>query len=53
MKKMKADNLIAFIIEEAQHHLINDEQSKMAKSALAALSKKPKAGARRNPHLMQ
>ena len=41
---MKVDDLIAFIIEEAQHHLINNERSKMAKSALATLSKKPKAG---------
>jgi hypothetical protein len=24
-KKMKADNLIAFLIEEAQHHVINDD----------------------------
>ena len=24
-KKMKVDNFISFIIEEAQHHLINDE----------------------------
>ena len=44
LKKMKADDLIAFIIEEAQHCIINDEQTKMAKSALTALSKKPKAG---------
>ena len=48
LKKMKADDLIAFIIEEAQHHLINDEQTKTAKSALAALSKKLKAGKQHN-----
>ena len=47
-KKIKVDDLIAFIIEEAQHCLINDEWTKMAKSALAALSKKPKAGKQRN-----
>ena len=41
---MKVDNLIAFIIEEAQHRLINDEWTKTAESVLAALSKKPKAG---------
>ena len=47
-KKMKADNLIAFIIEEAQHRLINDEWTKTAESALTTLSKKPKAGKQRN-----
>ena len=58
LSKMKAEDLIAFIIEEAQHHLINNKQSKTAESALATLSKKPKqgnntiAGARRNLHLM-
>ena len=41
---MKVDDLIAFIIEEAQHCLINDEWLKTAESALAALGKKPKAG---------
>ena len=45
---MKVDNLIAFIIEEAQHCLINDERTKTAKSALATLSKKPKVGKQRN-----
>lgn len=38
---MKADNLIAFIIEEAQHRVINDERTKSAESALAARTKKP------------
>ena len=38
---MKADDLIAFILEESQHCAINDEQSKLAKSALAACTKKP------------
>ena len=38
---MKADNLITFIMEEAQHCMINDECTKSAKSALAAHTKKP------------
>ena len=33
---MKADDLIAFIIEEAQHQVINNNHTKNAKSALAA-----------------
>jgi GAG-pre-integrase domain len=37
---MKADNLVAFIIEKAQHYVINDERTKMAKLALAACTKK-------------
>jgi len=37
---MKADDLIAFIIEEAQHRVINDERTKTAESALAARAKK-------------
>ena len=37
---MKADDLIAFIIEEAQHRVINDERTKTAESALAARTKK-------------
>ena len=37
---IKADNLIAFIIEEAQHRVINDDHTKTAKSALAACTKK-------------
>jgi len=36
---MKADDLIAFIIEEAQHRVINDERTKTAESALAARTK--------------
>ena len=39
---MKPDDLIAFIIEEAQHRVISDERSKNAESALAAHSKKGK-----------
>jgi hypothetical protein len=38
---MKADDLIAFIIEEAQHRVINDDHTKSAESALAARTKKP------------
>ena len=36
---MKSDDLIAFIIEEAHHRVINDERNKNAESALAARSK--------------
>lgn len=38
--QMKPNDLIAFIIEEAQHHVINDERTKLAKTALAAHTKK-------------
>ena len=38
---LKADDLIAFILEEAQHRVINNERSKSAKSALAAWTKGP------------
>ena len=41
-KKMKADDLISFFIEEAKHQVINDERTKYAESALAAHGKKPK-----------
>ena len=37
---MKADDMIAFIIEEAQHWVINNDQTKTAESALAACMKK-------------
>ena len=40
LSAMKADNLIAFIPEEAQHHVINNEFSKDAESTLAARTKK-------------
>ena len=43
-QQMKPDDLIAFIIEEAQHHVINDERGKNAESALAVHAKKPKKG---------
>ena len=39
---MKADDLIAFIIEEAQHRVINDDRTKSAESALAARTKSNK-----------
>ena len=39
-RAMKLDDLITFIMEEAQHCVINDESTKNAESALAALSKK-------------
>jgi GAG-pre-integrase domain len=37
---MKADDLITFIIEEAQHRVINKDRMKSAESALAACTKK-------------
>ena len=37
---MKANDIISFIIEEAQHHVINDDHLKNAESALAACMKK-------------
>jgi hypothetical protein len=37
---IKADDLIAFILKEAQHHVINDECTKSAVSAWAAHTKK-------------
>ena len=41
---MKADDLISFFIEEAQHQVINDECTKNTESALAAHGKNPKKG---------
>src|SRR5277367_5101993 len=38
--KMKADDLIAFLLEEAQHRVINTERSKNSEQALAAHAKK-------------
>ena len=43
-KWMKADDLISFFIEEAQHQVINDECTKNTESALAAHGKNPKKG---------
>ena len=42
--KMKADNLIAFLMEEAQHHIINAEWSKNSKQALATHVKRKGKG---------
>ena len=39
-RAMKPDDLITFIMEEVQHRVINDEHTKNAESALAALGKK-------------
>ena len=44
-QKMKLDDLIAFIIKEAQHRVISNECSKNAESALAAHAKKGKGKA--------
>ena len=38
-KKMKSSDLIAFLIEEAQHRVINDERTKSSEQALAAYGK--------------
>ena len=43
-RAMKPNDLITFIMEEAQHHVINDERTKNAESALAALGKKQRTG---------
>ena len=39
-RTIKPDNLITFIMEEAQHHVINDEHTKNVESALTAIGKK-------------
>ena len=41
--KIKPNDLIAFIIKEAQHHIFNDKRTKTAKSALAALGRNLRA----------
>jgi gag-polypeptide of LTR copia-type len=49
---MKVDNLVAFIIKEAQHCVINDDQAKTAESTLAACMKKtskPKENKKNKP----
>jgi hypothetical protein len=43
-QQMKPDDIIAFIIEEAQHRVISDERSKNAESALAAHAKRAGKG---------
>ena len=42
MSVMKHNNLIAFILEEAQHRVINDKHTKTAETALATYTKKGK-----------
>ena len=48
-QQMKSDDLISFIIEEAQHQLINDECTKLAETALAAHAKKTGKGKNGKP----
>ena len=43
-KKMKSGDLIAFLIEEAQHCIINDERTKNSEQALATHGKKKGKG---------
>ena len=43
-RAMKPNDLITFIMEEAQHCIINDERTKNAESALAAFGKKQRTG---------
>ena len=43
-RTMKPDNLITFIMEEAQYQVIDDKYTKNAESTLVALGKKQKAG---------
>ena len=43
-RAMKPDDLITFIMEEAQHCIINDECTKNVESALTALGKKQRTG---------
>ena len=43
-RAMKPDDLITFIMEEAQHCIINDECTKNAESMLTALGKKQRTG---------
>src|ERR1700678_1134928 len=45
---MKSDDLIAFIIEEAQHRVIIDERTKTAESALAARTKMARKSKRKD-----
>ena len=51
---MKADNLITFIIKEAQHQVINDKHTKTAKLVLAAHTKgSGKSKGKKNPRVSQ
>ena len=47
-RKMKTADLITFLIEEAQHHVITDKRAKNSELALAAQAKK--AGKKRSAH---
>ena len=40
LQSIKADDLIAFILKETQHHVVNNECSKDTESTLAACTKK-------------
>jgi hypothetical protein len=42
--RMKSSDLVAFLIEEAQHRVINDERSKHSEQALAAYGKQKGKG---------
>ena len=42
--KMKSGDLIAFLIKEAQHHIINDKRTKNSEQALATHRKKKGKG---------
>ena len=44
VKTMKPNDLITFIMEEAKHHIINDECMRDAESMLTALGKGQKTG---------
>ena len=43
-RAMKPDGLITFIMEEAQHRVINNEHTKNTESMLTALGKKQRTG---------
>ena len=44
LRTMKPNDLITFIMEEAKHHIINDECMRNAESMLTALGKGQKTG---------
>ena len=50
MSAMKADKLIAFILKEAQHCVINDECTKSAESVLAAQMESTEVKRHYGPH---
>ena len=43
-RRMKPNDLIAFLIEEAQHHVINNERTQNSDQALAAHAKRKGKG---------